>query len=1721
MPSLESDTTTVQAVRSAYAAAGWVATGWVATGTYGILIDAASPTLQSLGLIYPSTDLDGDKALTIDVSASGLAGFDAIGYDNHLSLDESLAALGHANAAVILVFPVLDDPQNGGSEPLNTSDTVFVIGQDGASNPIVLTSAVIDGTTTSIRFQDPVQLFSNGDGGEILVATNVSAPSFVFNGSGNTTTLAADVNATSGNYVLNDSAKIRGARTVQAAGSVVFGQTNVHYTGGESAATTDTLTILAGADVIFKGIVGGGQTLGTESPSDILNGLTIGSSTALVRDVVFDQSVAVAGNLTIWASGQVTFRSGVRLTEGGSLTIRGTSDVLFDSTSSLTLVNSAAGVIGKSFLEGNEGNNSLRGSNWSDHLEGRAGRDSLHGGNGDDSLDGGEGDDLLSGGAGNDTLHGGAGSDSLLLSGARQDYSILWSPADQLLTFSSNTEGVDTVSGIETIQFSDVTVSAATFQTSGFVQSAFTPLPRVRIKTSVGDLVVELESERAPITVTNFMRYVDANFYDGTEFHRVLSNFVVQGGGYDFVGGQYVYKTPPFAAITLEKTSATGLSNTPGTLAMARTGAVDSATSQFFINVVDNKTTLDAATQQDGNGYAVFGRVVPGTTTSATLQTLKQVAVVANNWGEVSQPTSAITLIDVLAEPAATTALPLGTVTISGAARQGVTLSAANTLADADGIPAAGQPGAVSYYWKVNGTVIPGATSATFTPTHEHVGKAVSVSASYTDLKGTTGSVTSEAVLIGVGNILPSGEVSISGTPIKGQTLSVSHNLTDPDGLGPISYQWQADGLDIEGATGPVLTLTQAQAGKTIRVVASYTDQLDTFESVSSTPTTAVLSPVEVSGHVYHWKNHALLGNVGLTLESTALASIQTASTASNGAYALSVPDETTYHVQATKSLTTLETGSVISAADALAALKLSVGINPNSDPDGTGPLTAPPVSPYQFLAADVNGDGRVSAADASAILKMAVKRTDAPAREWLFVNESHDFWNESVPDGGAFITTRSAVPKDAVMPRAVEITDGVPLNLVAVLKGDVNGSLQATAGSSALPDTYFQDLASANPLSMHISQFGAAGIDGSSPQPQPGGLPPMPTLNVTQPPGNALFTAKSIQWLESGDLRFDLWLDGSSSAEFLDLQLGLPGAQGIAFSSESPSGWVVLSNDEQSAGTRVFQLSAYSSSWSPTTGDLYLGRMEIDLSPGQKQQSLIFWSGVAGADALSPYVLQLRANSAPTGTVTITGTATQGQTLTASNTLGDIDGLGTISYQWRANGADIEGATGSTLTLTQAQVGKTITVVASYTDQHKATESVTSVATGAVSSNVPSTPTEVLRKSPEDALVQAKNIQWLSSGDLRLDLWIELSAPAEVIEFEIGLSGAPALTFTPAYSDKWVTANNQELIGEARVLRLGGYSASSSPVSGEFYVGRVDLDLPVGQSRQTVMFWSGAAGTNTLSPYTLEVKGNTVPTGTVTVEGVLKQGQTLTASNNLADEDGLGVISYQWQAGGANITGATGTSFTLTQAQVGQAITVVASYTDQMNTAESVTSAKTALVANVNDQPTGSVKITGTATQGQTLTASNTLADADGLGTISYQWQAGGANIAGATGTSFTLTQAQVGKAITVVASYTDQQNTAESVSSAATNLVANVNDQPTGSVTIAGTATQGQTLTASNTLADADGLGTISYQWQAGGANITGATGTSFTLTQAQVGKAITVVASYTDQQNTAESV
>src|SRR5437588_12630027 len=128
---------------------------------------------------------------------------------------------------------------------------------------------------------------------------------------------------------------------------------------------------------------------------------------------------------------------------------------------------------------------------------------------------------------------------------------------------------------------------------------------RVVMETSQGTLTIELEDDKAPITVKNFLAYVDEGFYDNTIFHRVIPNFMIQGGGFET--GMRQKKTKA----TIRNESTNGLSNVRGTLAMARTNVADSATSQFFINVKDNDF-LDRAQSQDGVGYCVFGKVVDG-----------------------------------------------------------------------------------------------------------------------------------------------------------------------------------------------------------------------------------------------------------------------------------------------------------------------------------------------------------------------------------------------------------------------------------------------------------------------------------------------------------------------------------------------------------------------------------------------------------------------------------------------------------------------------------------------------------------------------------------------------------------------------------------------------------------------------------------------------------------------------------------------------------------------------------------------------------------------------------------------------------------------------------------------------------------------------------------------------------------------------------------------------
>jgi peptidyl-prolyl cis-trans isomerase A (cyclophilin A) len=147
-------------------------------------------------------------------------------------------------------------------------------------------------------------------------------------------------------------------------------------------------------------------------------------------------------------------------------------------------------------------------------------------------------------------------------------------------------------------------VARAAAQTGAASQPAAGAAPTVVMKTSMGEVRIRLFRDKAPISVENFLGYVNKQFYDGTVFHRIIPTFMVQGGGFT----ADLTKKPTGAPIKLE--SQNGLKNTRGTVAMARTGDPNSATSQFFINVVDNPM-LDYP-KPDGNGYAVFGEVVSG-----------------------------------------------------------------------------------------------------------------------------------------------------------------------------------------------------------------------------------------------------------------------------------------------------------------------------------------------------------------------------------------------------------------------------------------------------------------------------------------------------------------------------------------------------------------------------------------------------------------------------------------------------------------------------------------------------------------------------------------------------------------------------------------------------------------------------------------------------------------------------------------------------------------------------------------------------------------------------------------------------------------------------------------------------------------------------------------------------------------------------------------------------
>ena len=469
-----------------------------------------------------------------------------------------------------------------------------------------------------------------------------------------------------------------------------------------------------------------------------------------------------------------------------------------------------------------------------------------------------------------------------------------------------------------------------------------------------------------------------------------------------------------------------------------------------------------------------------------------------------------------------------------------------------------------------------------------------------------------------------------------------------------------------------------------------------------------------------------------------------------------------------------------------------------------------------------------------------------------------------------------------------------------------------------------------------------------------------------------------------------------------------------------------------------------------------------------------------------------LAVNRPATGAPVIGGTAQVGETLTAeTSAIDDADGLDNVgySYQWLANDAEIAGATDPTYTLVDDDAGLTIKVKVSFFDDKNNPETLTSAAATAVLANVPGAP-EHLNVSLRDT--GALDVSWeapsTDGGYAITEYWVQWKETAGNWDTPADVSEETASRMTHT-----ITGLTDGVEYAVRVIAVN--DVGDGP----------PLDEAMGTPRET-------------TPPELS---------TATVDGATL---TLTYDEDLDEASGLASDAFSVTVGGleraVDGVSVSGSSVILTLGSaVTAADTVTVTYTvptdaaapriqdDAGNPAASFSDqdVENNTPPPANTPATGAPTISGTVQVGKTLTASTSdIDDADGLDNVgySYQWLANGADIAGATSSSYTLVDADKGKTIQVKVSFRDDKNNPETLTSAATAAVtARPNSPATGAPTISGTVRVGETLTVeTSAITEADGMSgaVFSYQWLADDADIAGATSDTYTLVDADLEKA-----------------
>ncbi len=819
-----------------------------------------------------------------------------------------------------------------------------------------------------------------------------------------------------------------------------------------------------------------------------------------------------------------------------------------------------------------------------------------------------------------------------------------------------------------------------------------------------------------------------------------------------------------------------------------------------------------------------------------------------------------------------------GTVLISGSVTEDETLTA--VVADVNGTDNA----TITYSWTADGTTIAGATSSTFVPTDEHVGAVLAVTASYTDDDDYVEEATSEDTEA-VAGVNDAGSIAVSGTPTVGEELTSS--ITDVDGVtGDVTYQWAAGGTDISGATSSTFTPTVSELGSTLTVSATYTDDQGFAEDIESSATDAVITTAENSA-----------GAIAITGTTTEGETLVATVTDGNGT------------TNATITYAWAAGGTAISGA----------------------------TSASYALTADEVGD----------TITVSATYTD------------DDGFQEDVTSDATAAVAAALVNTIGAVSISGTTTVGETLTAAAT---DADGTTSATityewrAGGTAISG------ATASTYVLTTSEIGDA-----------------ITVNVTYT-DDAGFAENNTS--------------SATAAVIAANSAGSVGAiTGTAASGQTLTAGAVTDANGTTGATLTYQWAAGGSNITGATNSTYV------LTDDEIGDTITVTVGYTDDDGYAESVTSaataavIAANSA--GTIgAITGTTTEDEMLTAG-AVTDANGTtgATFTYQWAAEGVDISGATDSTYVLTADEVGDTITVTVSYTDDDGYEEDVTSAATDAIAAavgNTVGTVSAITGTTTEGETLTAGTVTD-ANGTTGATFTYQWAAGG------VDITGATDSTYV-------LTADE---VGDTVTVTVS-------------YTDDADFDEDVTSDPTAAI---AAAPVNTV--------------GTIgAITGTTEVNQTLTAGA-ITDANGTtgATFTYQWAAGGTDIGGATNNTYTLTAAEEGDTITVTVSYTDDDGFAEAVTSAATAAIdpAPVNSDGSVSISSDGTLLVGDTLTANVTDTNGTTGSTFTYQWEADGSDISGANAQNYVLTTAEAGSVITVNVTYTDDDSFAEDITSSA----------------------------------------------------------------------------------------